>query len=95
MGAELLSEHKVVVSEDAGRYICNWTYYLSLAECAKRQERDANLVKMHALFVHVPRFECVAEDAQFKFITDLLQRLAECVGGKPGAQQSEVSTAVL
>ncbi|GIL86689.1 hypothetical protein Vretifemale_14887 [Volvox reticuliferus] len=63
--------HNVVVSEDAGRFVCNWTYYraCSLAE----------RYGVEAVFVHVPPFEVLGEKEQRAFLIDVMQVIAGCV----------------
>jgi pyroglutamyl-peptidase len=41
-------QHDVRISEDAGRYLCDFIYYSSLAELTKRGEEK------RVLFLHVP-----------------------------------------
>ena len=67
--------HDCAVSDDAGRYLCNWIYWESLraaAACAAvAPNRNA-----HALFVHVPPFSAVPEETQNSFLNDLLAAVA-------------------
>lgn len=58
--------HGVVVSNDPGRFVCNYTYYTSLVECAERNDGSC------AIFVHVPSFSVIPEDQQRKFLLDLI-----------------------
>ncbi|GFR44415.1 hypothetical protein Agub_g5648, partial [Astrephomene gubernaculifera] len=62
--------HPVVVSEDAGRFVCNWTYYRA---CRLAEERRG----WQALFVHVPPFEVFGEQAQRRFLLDVIRGIAE------------------
>jgi len=71
--------HEVKVSDDPGRYVCNWTYYHSLMV---QDEQTANTLEgrlpdtpWRSLFVHVPSFDIVPCDQQLTFITDLLESL--------------------
>ena len=54
----------------AGRFVCNYIYFLSLREAA------AN-AGWHALFVHVPAFAVVSEDVQRTFLVGLLRGIAD------------------
>ena len=55
-----------VVSNDAGKFICNYTYYCSLD---KVQQPNSNVL---SLFVHVPNFSEVSPDVGLKFFSRLL-----------------------
>mmetsp|Transcript_42215 Transcript_42215/g.68478 ORF Transcript_42215/g.68478 Transcript_42215/m.68478 type:complete len:245 (+) Transcript_42215:56-790(+) len=59
----------VEVSDDAGKFVCNFTYYHSL--CMSQQTRG------HSLFVHVPLFTTIEADVQFLFIRSLLCSIHE------------------
>ncbi|EFJ46505.1 hypothetical protein VOLCADRAFT_62493 [Volvox carteri f. nagariensis] len=61
--------HSVVVSEDAGRFVCNWAYYRA---CGL-----AERLGMEAIFVHVPPFTVFGEDKQRAFILDVIQVIAD------------------
>eukprot|EP00850_Spirogloea_muscicola_P022176 SM000281S10744 [mRNA] locus=s281:58039:60161:+ [translate_table: standard] len=61
----------VVLSEDAGRFVCNYVYYQSL--------RFAEEVSGAAcIFVHVPMFLVQDEQSQLRFLAALLGVLANC-----------------
>lgn len=60
----------VAVSDDAGRFVCNYLYYQSL--------RHAAATGAACLFVHVPSFASVDEGTQLRFVGALLQVLAAC-----------------
>ena len=93
--------HPCRLSSDAGRFLCNYSYFLSLQRCSEKrgqqQRRDggARVAKgprgaeegggggagegggggcewEEAMFVHVPPFERVEEEAQLEFLLDLL-----------------------
>ena len=70
--------HDCAVSDDAGRFLCNWIYYESLRAAA------APPTNAHALFLHVPPFAAVPEKTQKTFLNDLLAAVAD-------ACRSEVS----
>ncbi len=84
------THENVTISTDPGRFVCNYTYYLSLDLChslndenKNQQEKEeggcANNHEMtyRALFLHVPPFEVIPEDRQIKFI----QQVMEAIGG--------------
>ena len=62
----------VQVSHDAGRYVCNYTYFSSL-------KRFENHEALYSLFVHVPSFHAIDAPTQAKFVDKLFERLAEDV----------------
>lgn len=60
--------YDVFVSDDAGRFVCNYVYYHSLRYAAKHG--------IKSLFVHVPLFTKVDEETQMQFIASVLEVLA-------------------
>ncbi|GFY91565.1 peptidase C15, pyroglutamyl peptidase I-like protein [Actinidia rufa] len=58
----------VTVSDDAGRFVCNYVYYHSL--------RFAQLRGHKSLFVHVPLFSRIDEETQMQFAAALLEAIA-------------------
>lgn len=62
------SGYDVGVSRDAGRFVCNWLYFHSLARAAKH---DAV-----ALFVHVPPVSVASIELQTRFAKDLMRCIA-------------------
>ena len=60
--------HPVMPSDDAGRFVCNYVYYHSL--------RFAEEQGIKSLFVHVPPFFTIGEEAQMEFAASLLEVLA-------------------
>ncbi|KAG8079575.1 hypothetical protein GUJ93_ZPchr0007g5254 [Zizania palustris] len=60
--------YDVMLSDDAGRFVCNYVYYHSL--------RFAEQHGMKSLFVHVPLFLTIDEEVQMHFIASLLEALA-------------------
>lgn len=73
------------MSQDAGRYVCNYCYFISLEEAAKRKH-------MFSLFVHVPPFSKVSKDVQLECMHDLCEQLARCLleGWEDGEEEEEV-----
>lgn len=63
-----LDPDQVVVSHDAGRFLCNYVYFRSLSAA----RRSSNL---HALFLHVPPVDVVPIDLQLLFVKTLIQHL--------------------
>ena len=65
----LTKKHKwtqnIYISSDPGRFVCNYTYFLSLSHCTGKD-------KVLSLFVHVPPFEVLQEDTQLQFLEDLM-----------------------
>ena len=59
--------YDVFVSDDAGRFVCNYVYYHSLRYAAKHG--------IKSLFVHVPLFTKVDEETQMQFIASVLEVL--------------------
>ncbi|KAI3439341.1 uncharacterized protein J3R85_004751 [Psidium guajava] len=60
--------YDVMISDDAGRFVCNYVYYHSL--------RFAEQNRIKSLFVHVPLFFTVDEETQMQFAASLLEALA-------------------
>ena len=58
--------HSCSESTDAGRYICNYTYYCSLREFAEFDNT-------HVIFIHVPQFETQSKDKQIACILDFIK----------------------
>nr|AXQ06493.1 pyrrolidone-carboxylate peptidase [Vriesea carinata] len=59
--------YDVVLSDDAGRFVCNYVYYHSL--------RFAEQHGIKSLFVHVPLFFTIDEEIQMRFVASLLEVL--------------------
>ncbi|OAY73542.1 Pyrrolidone-carboxylate peptidase [Ananas comosus] len=60
--------YDVVLSDDAGRFVCNYVYYHSL--------RFAEHHGIKSLFVHVPLFFTIDEEIHMHFVASLLEVLA-------------------
>ena len=67
---ELLAKKgfNVAVSNDAGRFVCNYVYYHSLHHSAANGTQ--------CIFVHVPPFDKIDCEQQLEFIATLLETLA-------------------
>lgn len=87
--ADSLSACNVQVSDDAGRYVCNYSYFISLEEAEKRR-------KMFSLFVHVPPFDKVSKETQLECLHKLFELLARCVVEKweEDPEEEELNEAV-
>ncbi|KAK1376567.1 Pyroglutamyl-peptidase I [Heracleum sosnowskyi] len=60
--------HTVTISNDGGRYVCNYAYYHSLRFAEQKGHKS--------LFVHVPLFSKIKEEAQMEFVAALLEAIA-------------------
>ena len=67
-----LASFDVAVSCDAGRYVCNFTYYISIGKCTHHQ-------RLYCLFVHVPPFECIPEEVQLEVLQAVLTEVTLCL----------------
>ena len=61
--------HSVSVSQDAGRYLCNYVYLKSLYHCATKKDHK------NVLFLHVPSFKSISAELQCKFVLNLIDML--------------------
>ena len=61
-------EGKVVASDDAGRFVCNYTLFTTLA-------RSRSTPNVKAMFLHVPNFSLISEDEQARLLGDLAEAL--------------------
>ena len=63
----------VTISDDPGRFLCNYVYYRSLTgQFYNGQIRSA-------LFVHVPPFEIIPYELQIQFVKSLVGIVTDCV----------------
>lgn len=60
--------YDVTISDNAGRFVCNYVYYHSLRLAEQRGGRS--------LFVHVPPFSRIDEETQMNFVASLLEAIA-------------------
>ena len=63
----------VQLSQDPGRYLCNYTYYQAL------QHQKSAGRPIYALFVHVPPFDVIPQERQVALVRSLLERIASFV----------------
>lgn len=62
--------HAVDLSDNPGRYLCNYVYYSSLNQLCKDD-------KTTSLFVHFPPLKIKSHEENLKFVQDLLRVLSE------------------
>jgi pyroglutamyl-peptidase len=76
-----VEERRVLVSEsrDPGRFVCNYTYCLSLDRCQRHNLRENN-DKAWSIFLHVPPFDQIPEQAQLDFVARLMEQLLHQAG---------------
>lgn len=60
--------YDVMISDDAGRFVCNYVYYHSLRFAEQKGNKS--------LFVHVPLFSRIDEETQMRFTASLLEAIA-------------------
>lgn len=60
--------YDVTISDDAGRFVCNYVYYHSLWFAEQKGHKS--------LFVHVPLFSRIDEETQMQFAVALLEAIA-------------------
>ncbi|XP_055810312.1 uncharacterized protein LOC129880348 [Solanum dulcamara] len=58
----------VTMSDDAGRFVCNYVYYHSLRFTEEKGHK--------CLFVHVPTFNRVNQEKQMEFVAALMEAIA-------------------
>lgn len=65
-------DDQLTLSVDAGRYVCNYTYYASL-----KQAQKMNHVHVHPIFVHIPLFSKIDEETQFDMVKQIIKSISE------------------
>ncbi|KAL7149129.1 hypothetical protein ABFS83_05G018700 [Erythranthe nasuta] len=60
--------YDLTISNDAGRFVCNFVYYHSLMYAEQKGHK--------CLFVHIPPFSRVYEETQMQFVLALLEAIA-------------------
>lgn len=60
--------YNVILSDDAGRFVCNYVYYHSLRYAEQKGHKS--------LFVHVPLFSKIDKETQMRFVHSLLEAIA-------------------
>eukprot|EP01024_Parvocaulis_polyphysoides_P059348 TRINITY_DN6413_c0_g1_i1.p1 TRINITY_DN6413_c0_g1~~TRINITY_DN6413_c0_g1_i1.p1 ORF type:complete len:238 (-),score=21.88 TRINITY_DN6413_c0_g1_i1:386-1099(-) len=69
-----LKNFDVELSDDAGKFVCNWIYYLSLQDSLQFPG------KWHSLFVHVPPLDVYTLQQQEVFLKSLIQQICISLG---------------
>ncbi len=64
----------MAISEDAGLFVCNYTFYKSLQQSQRNSKQ-----KWHSLFVHVPPFEVLGPEQQLSMAAAVLDSIAAAV----------------
>ncbi|GMN41593.1 hypothetical protein TIFTF001_010809 [Ficus carica] len=59
--------YDAMISDDAGRFVCNYVYYQSLRFAEEKGHKS--------LFVHVPLFSRIDEETQMRFAAALLEAI--------------------
>lgn len=80
-------QNECCVSQDPGRFVCNYTYCLSLDQCQtandalerSRQQSTNQFVECYSLFLHVTPFAVISKDKQISFIYNLLKSIEKNV----------------
>ncbi|XP_027347124.1 uncharacterized protein LOC113858613 [Abrus precatorius] len=60
--------YDMMISDDAGRFVCNYVYYHSLRFAEQKGNKS--------LFVHFPLFSRIDEETQMRFTASLLEAIA-------------------
>lgn len=80
---EMQKCNETISSRDPGRFVCNYTYCLSLDRCySTNMCSDRKEDVHHALFIHVPPFNVVSEEKQLQFILNVMQAIELQVSGQ-------------
>ena len=69
----------MAISEDAGLFVCNFTFYKSLQQSQRNSKQ-----KWHSLFVHVPPFEVMGPEQQLSMAAAILDSIAAVVAPVQG-----------
>ena len=59
-------------SDDAGDYLCNYIYFTNESKC-----KINKLDNVFCVFIHMPLFEVIEENTQYKFFHDFLNEVRE------------------
>lgn len=87
--------HCTVLSEDPGRFLCNFLFFKSLHACASRAQGVPGGPWQHALFLHVPPESAIDLATQARFVVDLIRAIAGSLSGEatPAALAGEAANA--
>jgi len=88
---------EVSLSDDAGRFVCNYIYWSSLEKVQEEKvSRDADdIVIMHCMFVHVPTFEDISKETQVDFSIELIDSIKESIHAKSNNEKKQGMEEVL
>lgn len=79
---EMQKHNETTISEDPGRFVCNFTYCLSLDKCHSTNMCQNEKGKTyHTLFLHVPPFDVISEDKQLDFVLKIMQTIEHQILG--------------
>ena len=78
----------VALSSDAGLYLCNYIFYLSLRECAAQAPHA-----LHSLFVHVPLFDVIPLDEQLLFMVAVINAITAVLTTAESTLEPHISRA--
>ena len=67
-----INKYNVRISNDPGRFMCNWIFYWSLYFIKQNKKNNE-----YAMFVHVPSFDNADEELQAEFAKDLVIAIAK------------------
>ena len=70
---------QVTISEDAGLFVCNYTFYRSIEQSQRNSKQ-----KWHSLFIHVPPFEVMGPEQQLSMAAAMLDSIAAAVAPVQG-----------
>ena len=74
---------EVGLSDDAGRFVCNYIYWSSLHKVQEeKNSSDVDDIDIHVMFVHVPRFDDISKETQVEFSIELLDSIEEAILAK-------------
>jgi len=76
---DIIGENKdtAILSKDPGRFVCNYTYCYSLDKANSMISNHDKETKpnVDVLFVHVPHFQQICKEDQFRFLLKLMDSL--------------------
>ena len=72
--AAFSNNNDVIISDDCGRFVCNETYYRTL-HSIKGMKHGLGLGTLPVIFVHIPTFAHISEEAQLEILCRLCAHL--------------------
>jgi len=70
----------VKMSEDPGRFLCNYIYYQSL--------HFSRINNTYSMFVHIPPFESISEEIQLTFVVAVINVITKILLASPNVNNS-------